>query len=336
MWHFLHLAALPAAFLLGVFCVLTAIMVYPGEEGKIQSKFEDFWIRVDDYKKLALSRHAAFMTQVAQLETRFLDRVFGHKLFSFQSVGVSACLSLAAMFLSLLVLVETNPLAASVTFAEKLKFILPFIVGPLAVALAFMFVTNPLARVILFVYALGLWVYAVLLGQLGGEMNLANLICASEKWSVVLVGGFLCDVAFIAATRRLIRMAGQMNRFFEVGATIMLTILLAVSLVSPAIYFIYSVRAGKIHSSSVSRYSSAIALTNMFDVLLASLFVLLALLFLIHRALWPVLTRSIFRVQDIGTKGRRGILLMVGLSLLGWCVKLPELARELLKALGKG
>jgi hypothetical protein len=85
MWHVLHLIARPIEALLGVFCVLTAIVLYPDEEGKIQSKFEDFWVRVDDFKNLALTRHAAFMIQVAQLETRFLDRVFGHELISGQA-----------------------------------------------------------------------------------------------------------------------------------------------------------------------------------------------------------------------------------------------------------
>lgn len=333
MWQVLHFVAIPIGFLLGVFCVLTAIMLYPGEEKRIQSKLEDFWVVVDEYQKLPLSRHAAFMTEVAKLETRFLDRVFGHKLFSFQSVGVSACLSLVAMqlgFLSVLILLEPELVRA---FDLDLAIIiLVFIVGPLAVALAFMLVTNPLVRVILFVLSLGFWVYLVL-GF--GEANLPNLISDSEQLSVILVGGFLCDVAFIAATRRLIRMAGEMTRFFKVGATITLTILLAVSLVSPAIYFIR--RPATIYPLTVRGDSFFIALTNMFDVLLAGLFVLLALLFLIHRALWPVLTRSVFRVQEIGTTGRRAILLAVGLSLLGWSgVKLSELASELVKALGKG
>lgn len=325
MWHVLHLIALPAAFLLGVFCVLTAIVLYPSEEGTVQSKFEDFWIRVDDYQQRALSRHTAFMAEVAQLETRLLDRVFGHKLFSFQSVGVSACLSLAAVFVGLCVLFGTN------FGVELLEYILAFIVGPLAVALAFMLVTNPLVRVILFVLALGfwwgLWFYGL---ELRGT-NLGDWMSESKDTSIILVGGFLCDVAFIAATRRLIRMAGQMTRFFNVAGAITLTIVLALSLVSPI--FIWATR----ESSNLLDYALLIAFSNMVDALLASFFVLLALLFLIHRALWPVLTRSIFRVQDIGTKGRRGILVTVGFALLGWSgIRFPELVRELLKALGKG
>jgi hypothetical protein len=61
----------------------------------------------------------------------------------------------------------------------------------------------------------------------------------------------------------------------------------------------------------------AIAITNVFDTVLALLFVVLALLLLIHRCIWPLLARSLFRMQEIGTKGRRGILFAAGLALLG-------------------
>jgi glucose-6-phosphate isomerase len=65
--------------------------------------------------------------------------------------------------------------------------------------------------------------------------------------------------------------------------------------------------------------------------------VLLATLLLIHRALWPLLTRTLFRMADIGTKGRRAILTAIGISLLGTSVfgeKFPELLKEFVKAFG--
>jgi hypothetical protein len=97
MWHLLHLLARPVEALLGLFCVVSAIVLYPDEEGKIQSKFEDFWVRVNDFQNLALTRHAAFMTQVAKLEARLLDRIFGSQLISLQFVFVSTCFSLASV-----------------------------------------------------------------------------------------------------------------------------------------------------------------------------------------------------------------------------------------------
>jgi hypothetical protein len=40
-------------------------------------------------------------------------------------------------------------------------------------------------------------------------------------------------------------------------------------------------------------------LTNIFDVLLGLLFLFLASILLLHRALWPLLTRTLFRMTDI-------------------------------------
>ena len=93
MWRFLHLVTVPTAFIMGLFCVLTAILLYPNEEGMIQSTLEDVWLRVDDYQKLALTRHAAFMTGIAKLETEFFNRMFGHRLLSVQALGMSFCFS---------------------------------------------------------------------------------------------------------------------------------------------------------------------------------------------------------------------------------------------------
>jgi hypothetical protein len=104
MWHILHLIARPIEALVVVFCVLSAIVLYPNEEVKIQSKFEDFWIRVDDFQNLALTRHAAFMTGIAKLETRFLDRVFGNRLISIRALGVSFCFSLGTIALTAMLL----------------------------------------------------------------------------------------------------------------------------------------------------------------------------------------------------------------------------------------
>jgi hypothetical protein len=50
MWYVLHLIARPFEVLIGLFCLVTAILLYPNQEGKIQSKLEDFWIRLDDYR----------------------------------------------------------------------------------------------------------------------------------------------------------------------------------------------------------------------------------------------------------------------------------------------
>jgi hypothetical protein len=61
MWHFFHFIVRPAEALVGLSCLLTAIGLYPNEEGKIQSDFEEFWIKLDDYKNSEVTRNAMFM-----------------------------------------------------------------------------------------------------------------------------------------------------------------------------------------------------------------------------------------------------------------------------------
>ena len=63
-------------------------------------------------------------------------------------------------------------------------------------------------------------------------------------------------------------------------------------------------------------FSLFTAWSNFLDFLLALLFVLPSVLLLVHRAFWPLLTRTLFRMTDIGTKGRRGILIVIGLALI--------------------
>src|SRR5713226_2450169 len=103
MWNFLHLSLRVAAAIAGAFCLLTAFLSYPGEEGQMQSVLEDLWAKIDDRQKIALSLHAAFMQQVAKSVSRGFDLLFGHKLFSFRCLGVSISYSVSSVALTLII-----------------------------------------------------------------------------------------------------------------------------------------------------------------------------------------------------------------------------------------
>jgi hypothetical protein len=226
MWHLIHLLAVSIEFLLGIFCVLTAIVLYPDEEGKIQSKFEDFWVRVDDSKRLALSRHAAFMTQVAKLETRFLDRVFGTKLISRRALGISVCCSLGALLFALVlfffsyfgILLWVALLISVVYFLFALASA-RFLQQRTAVRKAlrvfgFILLVPSLGLLILFLPM----VYAFAQGSAGGNVLLFLAMF------LTVIGGFACDVLFIALTRRLVRWVGEMNSSLKVLATVIVNL----------------------------------------------------------------------------------------------------------------
>jgi hypothetical protein len=321
MWHVLHLIARPIEVLLGVFCVVTAIMLYPNEEGKIQSKLEDFWIRVDDFKNLALSHHAAFMTQVAKLEMKLLDKLFGRKLVSIQSVVLSCCLSLTSIHVSGMIL------NLRIGWGIKNTLSLPWVkwvVPPVLIAVCYLLFGSRLVRSLLVACVIVLIATTPIYFSHSAWTH-------NERQEVVLtlVEGFVFDVVFIVITRQFLRWASATTHSALVLAIIALDLLLAVFLAGPALSYLMH-----FHTELPLVGPS---LSNLLDATMALLFVFLACLLLVHRAVWPLLSRTLFRMTDIGTKGRRAILTAVGVALLSASVfggKFPELFKDLVKILG--
>ena len=336
MWHLVfHLAARLFLTLLGVFFVLTGIALYPNEEGKIQSKFEDFWVKADDYQRLALSRHVRFMTQVAKMESAFFDQVFGPKLFSAQSIVISCCSSAISFVLAGSVLLRSLT-HVSVVFPNLL--LVGLLISLSLASVAYIFLPNHRRA-----QSFYRWLAAAILIFAGEWYVRLTPKTGLESWAVtyaaLFVGGFCCDTIFIAATRRLLRWVGEMTRSFPIVGVLTFNLLLAVLLVAPV--FVW--QRSSILSSLTSPWQwlvvsafSTVGMSNLFDFIFASLFVALAAVLLVHRALWPLLTRTLFRMQDIGANGRRTILALIGFTLMGVSgAKIPELLKELVKILGK-
>jgi len=331
--HLAHLVLIAVAFVFGLFCLVTAALLYPGEEGNIQSKFEDFWVRVDDYQKLALSGHAAFVTQLAKLETRLLDYVFGPRLLSVRAVVVSVCSSLGILFLVAMLIIDPHALQwglaaiavissllllSETNFVERRALLSRFL-WTVVVILA---VPTALLSVVYLSFV------GAFVGGASGGLGLALSLV------LVAVGGFACDVLFVVSTRRLVRWAGEMTSLIKVLATMAANLLLALFLVSlPAPFLAFDV--GRLSDPFFSTTLS-IACTNIFDVVLALFFVTLAAMLLIHRAVWPLLTRTLFRLQAVGVQGRRAVLLAIGFGLVGWSgISVPPIIRDIVTALAK-
>jgi hypothetical protein len=89
MWKLLYFSLHTAGAIRGIFCLSTAFLAYPGEEGKVQSVLENLWARIDDRQKSALSLHSAFMQQVAKSVWRGFDLLSVHKLPSVRCLDAS-------------------------------------------------------------------------------------------------------------------------------------------------------------------------------------------------------------------------------------------------------
>jgi len=81
---------------LGSFCLYGALFLYETEEGEIQNKLQDWWVRVDDLRKSVSTRQAVFLQSAATATTRAFEAVFGRKLLSSRALAVSSLLSLSS------------------------------------------------------------------------------------------------------------------------------------------------------------------------------------------------------------------------------------------------
>jgi hypothetical protein len=276
MWHLFHFVVRPVEAFLGLFCVLTAVVLYPDEEGKIQSKFEDFWIKVDDYQQLALSRHAAFMQELAQLETRILDGFFGRALWSDKALFVSLFISVASVMAGTLFILHFR----GFPFSSWLFYLF---LGSLVVAIAISLLYKPGSKFGYLAIVVGL----LCLSFFDSKVT----VLSARDLNVARLVGTICDIAFIWLTRRLVKWAGDMQSIATILGLIIFNLLIAVCWVGPGILLVTKRTS---LSGDLSRALAIISLSNIFDALLALLFVFLSVLLLVHRAVWPLLTRTLF------------------------------------------
>lgn len=328
MWHVLHLVVRPIEAALGFFCILTAIVLYPNEEGRIQSKFEDFWIIMDDFKNLALSKHIAFLTRIAELETRILDRIFGSKLFSPQTVGVSLAVSLMAFAVYGMYDNVTNGVEGDSDYIfVAIYFFLALSLGIACIRIRRQRVVRIVVAVVLLILLL-----APLLVLMDPQSNSEEVWTDAFMIYGVMLIGFICDILFAVATRQLVRFLQHFRQTFGIIFILLLNLFLAILLVCP-LYIFRNLDVSYGNPTASVLYFAA--LSNAPDMLLALVFEILAVTLLVHRLLWPLLTRTLFKMADIGTKGRRAILTAVGFALLaaGLSGRVPELVQKLVETL---
>jgi hypothetical protein len=339
MWHVVHLIARPIEALLGVFCVVTAVLLYPNEDGKIQSKLEDLWVRVDDFERAASSWSAQFMMQVARLETHLFDRVFGSQLFSVHALTVSCSVSLLSAVA--VQFIFQNSVFPSETYVQYMtRSIVICLLSAIVLILAIRFYRSRprvLGTILVAdISAITIW------------MSFDHSVIEMESkgygliFSLALVASFICDIGFIALTRQLIRRASESNSFVRVLSAVLLNSLLGLILFVPIYVVTYAIEKWEDTRvipelyQHLEEFCGVLGVFNLVDFTFALIFFALVLLALTHRAVWPLLSRTLFRMTDIGTKGRRAILTTVGFALLaaGVTGKVPELVQKLIEKLG--
>jgi hypothetical protein len=323
------LAILVAALLLYV-----AAFLREDEEGALQNRLERLWLVIDDLSRGAISRHTAFLQQTAGAALRALDCLLGKRLLSFQSAGVSACLSMASISLAAVTADAIFHLQSP--YAKWVGFVLYISAGyapttvmlshshrvvlgvVLVVAACCPLFTSRL-RSVPSVMAVTMFVVATsyYIADSGESIALADALF----FALALVCGIAADllfVTFVRATLAFVQKATAVRITITVVAHAVVATFLTIGLIALHGWHVeidFNVPYVESYYVSWRRLAAMVASSDLFVLPVAMLFVFVAITLLLHRLLWPVLSRPLYSVQRYGIFAHRRVLAAAALLL---------------------
>lgn len=130
-------------------------------------------------------------------------------------------------------------------------------------------------------------------------------------------------MGFIAVTRWSVRWSCELDHTLKIGAVVLVNLGLAVAIFLLPLF---------LFSKESLPFGMALAFMNSVDALAALIFVVLALVMLAHRLVWPVINRPVYALAALGG-ARRNLFGVVGVALLGYAgIDLPELLKKIIEA----
>lgn len=331
---------------IGLLLILASVVLYETEEGIIQNKLEELWVVLRDTESRAVKKHLAFVAGVAALTERLFDRLFGQKLFSLRSLGVSGCFSLASLGLvcarGLSGSLNELPISlyGSVVILLLVMGVMPAALGPRwSESRIFRAVWLLGVVILIFVSFIGMdvvnWFNIPIfwsLTETGFGLGRSDSIQAAY-YLIFVVVTVASDTLFIAATRWLLRISSRLNSRVKILSLMIGNVSLACLLVIVPLSLAWGVRAvPKIirsesifqavneyvgFSSSKASFLATLAASNVLDGLVACTFFILLFVLLLHRIIWPSLQRPVYALASRGIVSRRKFLLVVGVALVG-------------------
>lgn len=277
--------------LIGAVLLYVALFLRETEEGKLQNRLEKLWIDIDDLSKAALSKQTAFLQKISALASSILSKLFGIKLFSAEAAAASVCFSISSVLMfGVVKQAQEENAKSSLTM--------------LAVAIgSFMLGRSPTP----FRYLGFLWIPGSLLFTLWADWSRLK---SNWTWWVredflialmVLGGGFLSDILFIAISRWCLRKSSELTSGWRIASLVTLNGCIGLVLTSPLIWSAICIIRGMALPEGQPFVGLAfLAMSNLVAGVIAFLFILFSLVALLHLAFWPILERPIYSLQRFG------------------------------------
>ena len=285
--------------ILGVILVSLYLCLYEDENKNLQDLLERWWVQVGDLKKLGLSKHTAFIRVIATKVDIGLDRLLGRRIISVRVLGISAAYSLASLglfFWSMRLVSESNGL---------------FSIGPLVASLS-AFISGTIPLFVRNAKLVWLWSAPLIL------VGLLLLLLLDGKQRVYLVVAVLLCSTFLVATKRTFTWISRAGSFRMVIGMLLLTWMPL--LISLALYCSMRTwhvwRLGNV-LESLFPFAICAFVINLIPTIFSLVFLILALMVIVHAFLWEYVQRLIYFLQELGIDKRRTVCLKLGCLLLG-------------------
>jgi hypothetical protein len=332
-----------------------ALFLYEDEQGRIQNRLEEWWVKLSDRRGVALSAHARFMRGVAEVAVAGFDSLFGRRLLSLQALSVSLGFSGISVWLCFAIfspLMEpgyraraamASLLIAAVCgwmttrAARKRKQYSPEMTVLLGGLIAVRGTTvTTVSRLAELLSLLSLSFAPLLILALAIKAPATSGILLATIPILAILCSFGCDIGFIAATRLTLKWCSTMLRASRIIAAVLVNSLLGIVLglgpLSVGVMMGERVPVSPSWQRSLFPLGVLLSVANAVDVLVAMTFTFLSLLLLAHRLFWPLLMRPTYALADLGVARRRKVFVTVGIALLGYAGwEVPDLFRKVIE-----
>jgi hypothetical protein len=326
VWHYVYTVLEIVIFSGGLFLVYVGVFLKEDSEGKLQNSLEALWVSINDQESVSISKNVAFLRTIASVLTRGLDRLLGERLFSLRALAVSSCYSLGSIFLTWAMIMLAGYLKNGDInyYWGYLVTDFPMAVGLLCAGTLQGRIRKPIIYKAWYICVLTLSVTAFFLLDYEGLFNFGLGFGDAPSWAVAFItfastlfAGIAFDAAFIAATRYMLRRSSRMSSAFNIAEMVLVNILVACLLVGVPEYFLHATGDYFVFAETATeRVAGLVVASNVIDIFVSLLFVIMALLLLAHRLVWPVLDAPVYAMQRVGVIGRRKLMVAVGFAML--------------------
>jgi hypothetical protein len=314
--------------------------LYEDEHGRIQNVLDRAWIELDMASKLALSAQIRTLNISGRLASNLLERLFGLKIVSVRSVGVSLSLSITSLIVGVMAFefewTDVGTDSSNVWILVAVGLLLALFIG---LALIPILRTNLGSGIVWMVSVItasvlvwGTWAF-----QQDSFDDLKTLDL-SACVQLFFVGCFMCltslgcDVGFILITRRALQIISKSQKLPQILRGIMLNYAIVVVLFAMPWYRL--VLNPKFHGTIYEGASSwfyldwetatrALLYANLLGAAVAAVFFAYGLAMLFHRLAWPIIQRPIYAFASLGIARRKVFFSTLGSLLILWALGKP-------------